>query len=114
MFLLSRLSLVVTILAISHSAASGEVNSSVAKLDTTQSLQLQKTSQSRLFIAHGLSEKDFDKNETMQNNIQVQQAADGKRCMMVCIRWGEDCVISPKTGKRTCRRVCEEFGEQCF
>ena len=37
-----------------------------------------------------------------------------KKCMKVCEKWGEDCVINPKTGSRKCRRVCKNFGEECF
>ena len=37
-----------------------------------------------------------------------------KKCLTVCQRWGEDCMINPRTGSRKCRRVCKEFGEECF
>ena len=37
-----------------------------------------------------------------------------KKCMKVCEKWGEDCVINPKTGSRKCRRICKYFGEECF
>lgn len=38
---------------------------------------------------------------------------DTKKCMTVCLRWGEDCIIDPARG-RQCRRTCKEFGEECF
>lgn len=41
------------------------------------------------------------------------KAAD-KKCMTVCDRWGEDCIINPRTGSRKCRRVCKSFTEECF
>ena len=37
-----------------------------------------------------------------------------KKCMKVCEKWGEDCIINPKTGSRKCRKVCKLFGEECF
>ncbi|MCG8449692.1 MAG: hypothetical protein MI725_08940 [Pirellulales bacterium] len=37
-----------------------------------------------------------------------------KKCMMVCERWGEDCVINPRTGVRKCRRVCKKLTQECF
>lgn len=39
--------------------------------------------------------------------------AEDQRCMKVCIRWGEDCIIDNR-GVRRCQRSCQEFGEQCF
>jgi hypothetical protein len=40
--------------------------------------------------------------------------AEDKKCMTVCDRWGEDCIINPRTGSRKCRRVCKSFTEECF
>jgi hypothetical protein len=37
-----------------------------------------------------------------------------KKCLNVCKKWGENCVINPRTGGRDCRRTCKEFGEECF
>ena len=37
-----------------------------------------------------------------------------KKCLTICKRWGEDCIINPRTGNRDCRRTCKEFGEECF
>ena len=37
-----------------------------------------------------------------------------KKCMTVCQKWGENCVINPRTGNRKCRRICKQFGEECF
>ena len=40
--------------------------------------------------------------------------AEEKKCVTVCERWGEDCIINPRTGSRKCRRVCKSFTEECF
>jgi len=37
-----------------------------------------------------------------------------KKCLNVCKKWGENCIINPRTGSRDCRRTCKEFGEECF
>ncbi|OGT30609.1 MAG: hypothetical protein A2W28_10895 [Gammaproteobacteria bacterium RBG_16_51_14] len=50
-----------------------------------------------------------------------------KKCLTVCERWGEDCIISgggvsmsprgtavAKPMQRKCRRVCKELGQECF
>lgn len=40
--------------------------------------------------------------------------SEDKKCVTVCDRWGEDCILNPSTGSRKCRRVCKSFAEQCF
>ena len=42
-----------------------------------------------------------------------QDKAD-KKCLTVCKKWGEDCIINPRTGARNCRRTCKDFGKECF
>ena len=37
-----------------------------------------------------------------------------KKCLTVCKKWGEDCIINPRTGARNCRRTCKDFGKECF
>jgi hypothetical protein len=40
-----------------------------------------------------------------------------RKCMTVCARWGEDCMlINRGTGgmERRCRRMCKQFAEECF
>ena len=37
-----------------------------------------------------------------------------KKCLTICKKWGENCIINPRTGSRDCRRTCKEFGEECF
>ena len=39
---------------------------------------------------------------------------DKKQCLNVCKKWGQDCIINPRTGARNCRRTCKEFGVECF
>ena len=42
------------------------------------------------------------------------KTAEDKKCMTICDKWGEDCLINPRTGGRKCRRVCKSFTEECF
>jgi hypothetical protein len=42
------------------------------------------------------------------------QGKEKKKCLNVCKKWGEDCIINPRTGSRDCRRTCKQFGEECF
>jgi hypothetical protein len=44
------------------------------------------------------------------NNIEKSE----RKCMKVCDKWGEDCIINPRTGSRKCRKICKNFGEECF
>ena len=42
---------------------------------------------------------------------------EGKKCMTVCARWGEDCLLINKGAggmQRKCRRTCKQFSEECF
>lgn len=47
------------------------------------------------------------------NSLQQRNDNANKKCMTVCTRWGEDCIIDPIRGRK-CRRMCKEFGEECF
>jgi len=41
----------------------------------------------------------------------------GEKCMTVCARWGEDCLLINKGAggmQRKCRRTCKQFAEECF
>lgn len=41
----------------------------------------------------------------------------GEKCMTVCARWGEDCLLINKGAggmERKCRRTCKQFAEECF
>ncbi len=37
-----------------------------------------------------------------------------KKCMTICQRWGQECIIDNTRGVRKCRRTCKEFGQECF
>ena len=56
------------------------------------------------------SGKDQDRRDTGVD----EEGKDEKKCMTICKKWGEDCIINPRTGTRDCRRMCKEFGEECF
>ena len=58
-------------------------------------------------------------NEKPLSGTLVLPAAPGKeksekKCMTVCQRWGQECMIDPTRGVRKCRRTCKEFGQECF
>jgi len=61
-----------------------------------------------LTIAEAGTEQDRRKAESEERDKK------DKKCMTICKRWGEDCIINPRTGSRDCRRTCKEFGEECF
>jgi hypothetical protein len=44
----------------------------------------------------------------------VEDEKDEKKCMTVCQRWGQECMIDTTRGVRKCRRTCKEFGQECF
>lgn len=53
----------------------------------------------------------------MPNALQPQEEQESRNCMTVCAAWGEDCTyINRGIGgtTRTCRRVCQQFAEECF
>jgi hypothetical protein len=40
-----------------------------------------------------------------------------KKCMTVCARWGEECMLINRGAggmERKCRRTCKQFAEECF
>jgi hypothetical protein len=50
---------------------------------------------------------------------ELKGTEDGgeKKCMTVCARWGEECILVNKGAggmERKCRRTCLEFAEECF
>jgi len=64
----------------------------------------------------GTGEKKYEpKSGTllMPSETGKKDVTEGKKCMTVCNRWGQDCIIDPARG-RQCRRTCKEFGEECF
>ncbi len=60
-----------------------------------------------------------DANPTGTYILPEAPGQDNKRekCMTVCARWGEDCLLINKgVGgmERKCRRTCKQFAEECF
>ncbi len=56
-------------------------------------------------------EKPFDGELLLPDDYND---AEDKKCLTVCDKWGQDCILNPKTGSRKCRRVCKSFAEECF
>ncbi len=60
----------------------------------------------------------IDEERPRSGTLVLPAAADDKKsekkCMTVCQRWGQECMIDPRTGVRKCRRSCKEFGQECF
>ncbi len=52
--------------------------------------------------------------ESLDKAEQQSDNKTEKKCMTVCEKWGEDCVINPRTGARKCRRMCKRVGQECF
>ena len=46
--------------------------------------------------------------------VAVDEEKSEKKCMTVCQRWGQECMIDSTRGVRKCRRTCKEFGQECF
>ena len=49
-----------------------------------------------------------------QEEAQVNEQVESKQCVMVCDKWGKDCIINPVTGRQRCKRVCKSLGEECW
>ncbi|MFT5134333.1 MAG: hypothetical protein ACI9SC_002808 [Gammaproteobacteria bacterium] len=65
------------------------------------------------------SEKQLAEDEQPRSGSLVLPAAadeekSEKKCMTVCQRWGQECMIDSSRGVRKCRRTCKEFGQECF
>lgn len=72
--------------------------------------------------------------EAMPGALLLPEAAGPdvgeKKCITVCARWGEDCLLTSRGGgaaavpggraaavpryKRVCRQTCKQFAEECF
>jgi hypothetical protein len=66
--------------------------------------------------AAGTTEEIMNEPESGTLVIPGEQGdqEEKKKCLKVCKKWGEDCMINPRTGARDCRKRCKEFGEECF
>ena len=93
--------------AISADDVSGIFTSLHDKYDVT-------STQPALLLAGASQDK---KSEPESGSLIIpgeSQSKEKKKCLNVCKKWGEDCMINPRTGARDCRRTCKEFGEECF
>ncbi len=65
-----------------------------------------------------LADSEQDRKSQPESGTLVipgeEQDKKQKQCLNVCKKWGEDCIINPRTGTRNCRRTCKQFGEECF
>lgn len=66
-------------------------------------------------------DKTLETRDAMQGTFILPETAsqDAKRekCMTVCARWGEDCLLINRGAggmERKCRRTCKQFAEECF
>lgn len=61
--------------------------------------------------------KDADDEQPLSGSLVLPAADEDKtekKCMTVCQRWGQECMIDATRGVRKCRRTCKEFGQECF
>ena len=67
-------------------------------------------------------DKPLETQEVMPEGTYILPEAPGQdnkgeKCMTVCARWGEDCLLINKGAggmQRKCRRTCKQFAEECF
>ena len=68
-------------------------------------------------------DKPPETKEALPNGTYILPESPGqdskgeKKCMTVCARWGEDCLLINKGAggmERKCRRTCKQFAEECF
>ncbi len=66
--------------------------------------------------AEEAEEKEFETlpKQLSSEESESEKSKDGNNCVMVCERYGKDCVINPRTGTKKCRRTCKEMGQECF
>ena len=68
-------------------------------------------------LANGVNADErprIDPSESDPLVLPDEHQGEEKTCLTVCQRWAKDCTINPRTGARKCRRVCKQFGEECF
>lgn len=86
-----------------------------ASVPAVQSLQVINP-QGLLFLAEAdTDQKDTNKPKSGDLVIPGEKKAESeKKCLNICRKWGEECIINPRTGARNCRRTCKDFGMECF
>jgi len=69
-----------------------------------------------LFVADASDKEPVSEQTDILDSLKDPDNADKteKKCMTVCEKWGEDCVINPRTGTRKCRRTCKKLTQECF
>ena len=83
------------------------------------SLELQ-TTPAPLILALEYENSDIQSGAepaSLQLPAAVEENRESSRCMTVCSRWGEECVmVSPAAGvvSQKCVRTCKSFAEECL
>lgn len=93
------------------------ISDSTTKTDT-QTLHIFQSNDLPYMLVEADDPRKDDRNHNSGSLIipidsSNKKEKDTKKCMTVCLRWGEDCIIDPARGRK-CRRTCKEFGEECF
>jgi hypothetical protein len=60
------------------------------------------------------AEDEKPRSGTLVLPAAAEEEKSEKKCMTVCQRWGQECMIDATRGVRKCRRACKEFGQECF
>ncbi len=85
--------------------------------DTNPDLNYQTAESGFLLLADN-DDGDVDEDKPRSGSLVLPAASDEekseKKCMTVCQRWGQECMIDATRGVRKCRRTCKEFGQECF
>lgn len=109
--------LLVFIISVPVLAASTSFEASVESgVDTFDTFSLHKADNESFLLADapGDSKSKPEPGELVIPGDTDTTDQDKKQCLNVCKKWGEDCIVNPRTGARNCRRTCKEFGVECF
>ena len=110
--ILSVFSLCVLFLNFSPAAFSAADNGDWSSNSTSMAQQ------SDVFILAESENFNADDEKPRSGSLVMPAVADDdnseKKCMTVCQRWGQECMIDTTRGVRKCRRTCKEFGQECF
>jgi len=108
----------VFILLLSISPVTFSAHATFDGLDNSISMAPQSVWQSDVLILAETENLDADDEQPRSGSLLLPAAADEekreKKCMTVCQRWGQACMIDTTRGVRKCRRTCKEFGQECF
>ena len=90
---------------------------------TPVTLRMTSPGEAAVLVAEEDSKKDQQTDEILPGTLllpdsqQSEKPASEKRCMTVCARWGEECLLLNRGAggmERKCRRTCKQFAEECF